>query len=271
LDAAKEILTEIDGEIWQKRGSPLRDFLKHGVFEGPPPPEVIEAVCNAVGDISGKTVDNLRSRFLNEFYLPADSAPRCRSFDSSYKCLPMDYLSLAFKNIERESADDYEPKKRVAMTALKMIRLYFKAQAALTGLVGGQVVTRLFHAGFKLCGLGDVFTVLPSFEEFEAFKEADTPLIGRFAKEEGDRRAVPGPEWIPKYFKSLERSVERGEEVQRPSEEYMQGLRDDFSELIDVLKAAMPYLDSANRDQLPMPPEAVKSVEDEARAMFGLV
>eukprot|EP00656_Telonema_subtile_P033638 TRINITY_DN373_c0_g2_i1.p1 TRINITY_DN373_c0_g2~~TRINITY_DN373_c0_g2_i1.p1 ORF type:complete len:206 (-),score=86.51 TRINITY_DN373_c0_g2_i1:195-812(-) len=202
---------------------------------------------------------------------------RDRYISNSPMGLPMDTLKMALKGFERKLVkavkDDDQKDVKIGKAFLGMIRVYFKAQASLTGFVGAKAVCKAFEAGVAVAGLGDVFEVLASYDEFNA-TEHEGPVLAEALKmpDEDDNECLPGPEWVGKYVESMEGWLQgETEGPTRPSEEYLAGLREDFSELIDVIKAAQPFLESANRENLDMPPEMVKSVEDEAKMMFGLV
>lgn len=248
-------------------------MIEEGVLDGLPDPETIDAVINAIGQISGKSVVNLRKRIMEECYFPLKGM--CYEL-GEYKALPMTAMKLKLKELEKRAIETHyttnQEEARLQMAGLKLIQLFFKARESLTGVGGAQVCSRLCQAGILLEGLGEVFDMLPSFEEFNAEQQADSPLIKTALRETVDAYGPPGPDWLDAYLKSIQELVENGGgEINRPSTEYLTGLRDDFSELIDVVKAAMPYLDSVHREAFPMPPEMVKSIEDEARYMFGII
>ena len=88
----------------------------------------------------------------------------------------------------------------------------------------------------------------------------------------------PGPQWLKSYAESLMPHLE-GEDDRdtpqpyRPTLAYLEGLRADFSELLAVIKAAWPYLNSVDTCALMNAPSesAAKSAEEEAQLMFGFI
>ena len=68
----------------------------------------------------------------------------------------------------------------------------------------------------------------------------------------------------------------RPAQPKRPSDESLNELREDFSEIVDIFKAAIPYLDHFQRNNIPQlgeehGPALVDKCEKEAKWMFGLI
>eukprot|EP00658_Telonema_sp_P-2_P035832 TRINITY_DN26004_c0_g1_i1.p1 TRINITY_DN26004_c0_g1~~TRINITY_DN26004_c0_g1_i1.p1 ORF type:complete len:785 (-),score=206.36 TRINITY_DN26004_c0_g1_i1:274-2628(-) len=255
-------------------------------FPEPPTDEQIDDFFNAVSSISGKTWSNLRDRFLDEFEIMFNESElgqrRCGSRAAWVK--PMDFLKLQLKGLEAQAAQsgDYSsPEEELLFKlSLALIRLYFKAQRSLVGFKGAKLVNRALETGIQLQGLADVFAHLPSLEQFNSTTDKLEPqqsLIESLdwydrSDWEKPQRRSPGPAWVEPYVDSLFQHLEEGgAEPTRPSDEYLASLREDFSEVLAVIKAAVPFLETLKRDNLDVPPEISQSVEDEARRMFGLV
>jgi len=260
-------------ELLFGEGSPGAEMIEAEVIAEAPSAELVDSVVDAATKISGKTFSSLRSRFMEECFVPA-------ALDSEdYLALPMDAVRLMLKELEshaaeRYSEDPHSKETKELTSALKLVRLYFKAQAALTGFNGAQVVSSVYEAGVRVRGLGDVFNLTPTFDEFSARKAEPICMESEYYESYSDR-PYPGPQWVKQYVESLKPYLDQETEDQpyRPKLAYLEGLRDDFSELLAVLKAAWPYLSSVDTYKLLHAPSAAaaKTAEDEAQLMFGFI
>jgi hypothetical protein len=273
FDAFKEVFQESWLESIFNEGFIMHDMphmVEEGILEGPPSDEIVEAVFEALSKISGKTVNKLRERFLSEFYLPVEH----RYSHSDKVALPMDALRQFFKGLENDAhdrseqhakyghSDDMERLKKCKQV-LSGIRLYFKAQSSLKGLHGCKLVTRIYELSLKLGGMLNLFELLPSFDEFMNKQDM------KYTDSDGEPYPRPGPEWMERYMKSLEPYIEEGNgQPDRPSVEYLNGLREDFSELVEVVKAFWPYREKFHP---PMPEDMRNRAESEVATMFALV
>merc|ERR1711935_1315708 len=116
-------------------------------------------------------------------------------------------------------------------------------------------------AGLRIKGLADVFKLLPTKAEYDAVSPG---LAG----------VSP---WMKPYSKFL-KNLMRGRPAQpkRPSNETLEDLREDFSEVIDIIKAAMPYRKQVSEQWLEesvfTPGICISNLaEQEAKFMFGLI
>ena len=68
--------------------------------------------------------------------------------------------------------------------------------------------------------------------------------------ENSDRAPIPR---FTKYARFLKQYLEPGRgpaQPERPSDEHLNELREDFSEIVDIFKAAIPYLDHFQRNYI---------------------
>jgi hypothetical protein len=227
------------------------------LFDAPPSLEIVDAVLDAVGGITGKTFGSLRKHFLSDV-----NGPEAMKFLALLK-------QKINEMIERRVARDCNSAETKWL--LEGIGLYFRAQETLSGFEGVKVISKIHQMGLRLKGLGDFFKLLPSKAEYDAAKVPKREEIMY-----SDRNPIP---WVVKYAHFLAEYLQPGggpAQPKRPSDEYLNELREDFSEIVDIVKAGIPYLDHFQRDKYADLKEEdcrdlADKAEKEAKWMFGLI
>merc|ERR1711865_1254401 len=245
-------------ELFQKLEEMCGETGFGPLFDAPPSLEQVDAVLDAVGGITGKTFGSLRKHFLSDVNIQEAMTflARCKQFVNE---------ELVERGAAKTRNSPFNEQTAAKKWALEGIGLYFQAQETLSGFEGVKVISKIHQMGLRLKGLGDFFKLLPSKAEYDAAKvptREERAFIPRFKKYE------------PFLWDYLN---EKGgpKKPERPSDEYLNELREDFSEIVDIFKAAIPYLDHLQRNNIPglgeHGPTLVDKAEKEAKWMFGLI
>jgi hypothetical protein len=221
-----------------------------------PSDEVVSGIIAAVGNLSGKTFGNLRNEILAQgavFPMPGQRG------------VLVSPLFMAKQMLE-QCPPDFEEYKNLALTFV----------ATVTGVAKASAVSSFVKAGVETRGL-DFYTLLPTKEQIEASSMAEVddepPALLAHFQENGNiftqvamaemckaakAGMVPG---IPEEF------VAELEKVQVDEAAWAQK-KDDYSELIDVLKAAWPIF----KDFVPpgMPEEMCAFAKEIPVRLLGL-
>jgi len=251
-------------ELFQKLEEMCGEMGVGPLFDAPPSLEQVDAVLDAVGGITGKTFGSLRKHFLSDV-----NGPEAMTFLAMFKKFVNQ--KLVEKGAAKTRNSPFNEQTAATKWALEGIGLYFQAQETLSGFEGVKVISKIHQMGLRLKGLGDFFKLLPSKAEYDAAK-----VPKREEMENSDGFPIPR---FTKYARFLSEYLEPGRgpaQPERPSDEYLNELREDFSEIVDIFKAAIPYLDHFQRNNIPQlgeehGPALVDKAEKEAKWMFGLI
>lgn len=237
-------------------------------FEAPPSPELVDAVLEAVGNLTGKTFGSLRKHFLGLSQDKLSFFNGLTAMEAIKYFINNEIAATLIRHTEQNRNSDEAGRLSACMKAASA---YFKMVESLSGIEGIELCSTIFKAGLRIKGLADVFKLLPTKAEYDAAASISE-------KEAGDvRSGLAGVSpWMKPYSKFL-KDLMRGRPAQpkRPSNETLEDLREDFSEVIDIIKAAMPYREQVSEQWLKEQEQAsqvhLNLAEQEAKFMFGLI
>jgi hypothetical protein len=237
------------------------------LLDAPPSLELVDAVLDAIGSISGKTFGNLRKHFLADVHVEGKRGNKLLGHLKA--TIQKDLVERLHKRLSG-GRSPFDEECNALRWGLEGLALYFQAQETLAGLKGFNVSGKIFQAGLNFRGLGEIFKLLPSKAEYDAAK------VNNKSEQTYEARRHPVP-WVVKYAKFLQSYLDPSSDEpcqpQRPTDDYLNELREDFSEIIDIVQAALPYLDAVQKDNFPIPnfPALYDKAEKEAKWMFGMI
>jgi hypothetical protein len=221
----------------EKSGAPI--------VKAPPSPEVIDGILDAIGNISGSTIANIKSRLESDAMVPNPMNGRM-----------MPPLAILKENMRLDAAKE-EAAKEDGDQMAKMVVLGWEAFCCFYKVVSGVAAVRgldqIAEAGVEVKGW-NFMDLIPSPEAVEAAG--------------GQAAGMP---WYMSMPEQYARKMQGDPEAQ-VDEDLIKALTQEFSELVAVAAAALPLIECVNMDFVNEQSNGMGSkAEEEARKLFGSV
>jgi hypothetical protein len=210
----------------------------------PPSPEVIDAIIDAIGNISGATIGAIKARLLSD-RIPIPGLPIKTVFGHIKEQSRLDACK------QEAAKEDGDPQAKMLATAWEAFSTFHKVVSGVAQVKG---VDQVAEAGVEVVGC-DFMEHIPSAEDIENHTQPE---------EEG----MP---WMMTLGEQYARKMQ-GDESAQVDEELIASLLQEFSEVIAVGKAALPLIECANMDFLNEQSHGMASkAEEEAKRLFNSV
>merc|ERR1712166_224798 len=230
-------------EEWEKMGAQMGASL----VKAPPSPEVIDAIIDAIGNISGSTIGALKARLLSDRipFGTRSSAPVMTMFGYIKEHMRLDACK------QEAAKEDGDPQAKMIATAWEAFSKFHKV---VSGVAGAKGVDQVAEAGVELVGW-DFMEHIPSAEDIEGHVEPEEE----------------GPPWMMTPAEQYARKMQ-GDESAKVDEALIASLLQEFCEIVAVGKAALPLVECANMDFLNEQSQGMASkAEEEAKKLFNSV
>merc|ERR1711865_185679 len=230
-------------EEWEKMGAQMGASL----VKAPPSPEVIDAIIDAIGNISGSTIGALKARLLSDRipFGTRSSAPVMTMFGYIKEHMRLDACK------QEAAKEDGDPQAKMIATAWEAFSKFHKV---VSGVAGAKGVDQVAEAGVELVGW-DFMEHIPSAEDIEGHVEPEEE----------------GPPWMMTLAEQYARKMQ-GDESAEVDEALIASLLQEFCEIVAVGKAALPLVECANMDFLNEQSQGMASkAEEEAKKLFNSV
>jgi len=205
------------------------------ILKGPPSADVINNIIDAVGNISGRTLNAFKTRLQSDARI--GGASPLRMFKEQIR------LDEAVAEAARE---DGAPEAKMIMTFWDLAT---KVHRVIDGLAGVRVLDKYMSFGAEFKDL-NFMRFVPSPDEVEQAPEGD------------------GMTWVEQYV----RSFQGDPSVERPDADFLQGIIGEFDEIVAIVAAAYPLIECVNMDFLNEQSGGFASkIEEETTSMFNLV
>jgi len=231
-------------EKWEKMGAQMGASL----VKAPPSPEVIDAIIDAIGNISGSTIGALKARLLSDrIPIPGQrhSDPVKTVFGHLKERMRLDAC------LQEAAKEDGDQQAKMIATAWEAFSKFHKV---VSGVAGAKGVDQVAEAGVELVGW-DFMEHIPSAEDIEGHVEPEEE----------------GPPWMMTLAEQYARKMQ-GDESAEVDEALIASLLQEFCEIVAVGKAALPLVECANMDFLNEQSQGMASkAEEEAKKLFNSV
>merc|ERR1712166_608339 len=231
-------------EEWEKMGAQMGASL----VKAPPSPEVIDAIIDAIGNISGITIGALKARLLSDrILIPGQrhSDPVKTVFGHLKERMRLDAC------LQEAAKEDGDQQAKMIATAWEAFSKFHKV---VSGVAGAKGLDQVAEAGVELVGW-DFMEHIPSAEDIEGHVEPEEE----------------GPPWMMTLAEQYARKMQ-GDESAEVDEALIASLLQEFCEIVAVGKAALPLVECANMDFLNEQSQGMASkAEEEAKKLFNSV
>lgn len=211
-----------------------------GLMQAPPTAEVVDAVLDAVGNITGATFGAMKAMFLKDGIVDMR-----KGHSPLYMLQKASRIAKAKQEVDERGADANQE----AVLMVDAFNFACKFHKVVAGLASAKVVDQIGESGVELSGW-DFMEFLPSPEDVE---NATAPT--------GE---AP---WFQAYAEKIQ-----GNPDAKVDEAKIAGIKTDFAEIAAVVQAAWPLLECANMDMINEQTNGMASkLEDEAKSLFDIV
>merc|ERR1711865_1313312 len=218
------------------------------LVKAPPSPEVIDAIIDAIGNISGSTIGALKARLLSDrIPVPGQrhSDPVKTVFGHLKERMRLDAC------LQEAAKEDGDQQAKMIATAWEAFSKFHKV---VSGVAGAKGLDQVAEAGVELVGW-DFMEHIPSAEDIEGHVEPEEE----------------GPPWMMTLAEQYARKMQ-GDESAEVDEALIASLLQEFCEIVAVGKAALPLVECANMDFLNEESQGMASkAEEEAKKLFNSV